>query len=202
MKLSEKIKSQGVKLLREPKWHPDPSLLLLPNVPKPMHGVAPRVVLGSVWWNKTRKEAYQSTSFHCAACGVWKHDAQYRQWLEGHEVYEINYQRGLMKYLRTVPLCHFCHNYIHDGRLQVLLEQGKISHAKYLAILSHGDRVLQQVGLSKQSKLERDEAILSQVIAPWGKWRLVIGRKKYPPLYKSFQEWEKSMRKNNERIEE
>lgn len=160
---------------------PDPTILLCPNVPKPMHGVAPRVVLGAVWWNKTRKEAYESTNFFCRACGVHKLQAKYHQWLEGHEFYRINYRKGLMTYVRTDPLCHFCHCYIHSGRLKSLLEKGEIRQAKYAAIIQHGDAIL------RAAKLKKPEP--PEFVAEWSTWRLVLYGKKYPPVYKSFEEW-------------
>lgn len=61
----------------------NPSILLHGNIPKPMHGTAPRVVLGQAWWNKERQAAYASTNYCCEACGVSKWEAQYHQWLEG-----------------------------------------------------------------------------------------------------------------------
>jgi len=158
-----------------------------------MHGVAPRVVLGTNWWNRERLLCYKSTNFHCEACGVHKTLAKYKQWLEGHEVYEIDYAKGTMKFLRATPLCHYCHNYIHVGRLQWLLETGKLNQYKFAQIIQHGDAVLSQAGLVRKSKLEVEEwereLVRSGKFAPWEKWRLVVGGQKYPPKFKSYEEW-------------
>lgn len=171
----------------------DPSILLCPNVPKPLHRLAPRNIYGDVWWNKTRKEAYASTDYHCKACGVHKLKAKFRQWLEGHELYEVNYQKGTATYIHTVPLCHGCHNYIHDGRLTVLLQTGKIHHGKYAAILQHGDNVLKEAGLKKMTRNERELEFQGLEkkgkIAPWHKWRLILDGKEYPTPYKNYEEW-------------
>lgn len=176
--------------------HSEPKLLLGPNVPSPLHGVAPRTILGPKWWNETRQAAYRSTNFHCLACGVHKCLAEYRKWLEGHEVYRINYRLGRATYIRTVPLCHLCHNYIHDGRLEALLQEGKINHGKYAAVLQHGDRVLAEAGLKRSNRLERDKKMLAAIqagnVAPWEQWRLVLFDKQYPPLFRSEQEWIKN----------
>lgn len=170
-----------------------PEILLCPNVPKPMHGVAPRVILGENWWNETRKKAYEASHYRCVTCGVLKTRAKYHQWLEGHEIYDIDYARGRMVYFETVALCHFCHNYIHDGRLNFLLAKGKVHHAKYNAIIQHGDAVLALAGLSRRSFEERELEAMDLErqgkIAPWAKWRLVLNGKLYPPKYKSFREW-------------
>ena len=179
-----------------PQWTVKPELLLHPNIPKPLHGVAPRTVLGLNWWNRERRKVYASTFFHCEACGVHKQGAKSRQWLEAHEVYEIDYERGRMVYLRSVPLCHHCHNYIHDGRLQWLLKEGKISHAKYVSILQHGEEVLRKAGLNKQNRIDRDaqasEMIINGTMAPWSQWRLVIESVEYPPMFNSYEEWLKN----------
>lgn len=180
----------------KPAWQLRPQVLLCPNTPRPMHGVVPRNLLGKAWWDRTRKLAYASTNFHCVACGVHKSQARFRQWLEGHEIYGIDYVKGRLYYLETVPLCHCCHAYIHDGRLQVLLERGKISHAKYAAILQHGDEVLMRAGLNP---LDKGNAGIVTSIAPWHKWRLVIEGKHFDPplkrpkmfrpLFNSEAEW-------------
>lgn len=165
-------------------WRLRPEILLGPQIPKPMRGVNPRTVLGVAWWNQTRSEAYRSTSYHCAACGAWKHKAKGRSWLEGHELYEIDYARGTMRYLETVPLCHYCHAYVHRGRLEALLEQGKITHAKYAAVVQHGDQVLREARLGPK--------VLDRYIGPfaeWSKWRMLVGRRRIRPKYKDLEAW-------------
>ena len=158
-----------------------PEVLLSGNVPKPMHGVAPRVVLGKKWWDETRKAAYQSTGRHCVACGVHESNAPYRRWLEGHELYEVDYLLGRMTYLETVPLCHACHCFIHDGRLLSLLEKGEISRAKYDTIIAHGEAVLRKAGLQRQG--------YDGPFAEWSDWRLVVNGEEYPPKFKSLEDW-------------
>lgn len=173
------------------KWSLRPEVLLSVNIPKPMHGTAPRAVLGQSWWDKERKAAYKSTDFHCVACGVAKHKARNRQWLEGHELYEVDYVKGTMKYLETIPLCHFCHNFIHSGRMKALLDSGKLHQAKYAAIVQHGDRVLAAAGLKRLTPYEGS-------FAGWSSWRLVIGRKKYKGLFKNEAEWVEYHKEKND----
>ena len=173
-------------------WSLRPEVLAGPNIPSPMHGVAPRVVLGKVWWDNERKESYKKTSYHCIACGVNKYKAKARKWLEGHELYDVDYRKGTMTYVETIPLCHYCHNYIHDGRLTWLLRSGKVSHGKYAGILQHGDKVLAEAGLRRPTRRQREEAIAELIIkgevAEWDDWRLIVHGKKYPPI-KTYEEW-------------
>lgn len=172
-------------------WKIRPQVLLTPNVPQPMHGVAPRVILGSSWWNKTRKVAYDSTNQRCIACGIHKTKAKMRQWLEGHELYDIDYKLGRVVYLETVPLCHPCHNFIHDGRCIALLEKGEMSHWKYSAIMSHGQSVLRKAGIIKPTLNERIEDINSLILsgncALWEEWKLVLFDKEYPSLHTTVE---------------
>lgn len=165
-------------------WQQRPSVLLHPQIPSPMHGVAPREILGPTWWDATRKQAYASTEYHCLACGVHRDNAKTRKWLEGHECYEINYAMGWMKYVETVPLCHYCHNYIHKGRLQALMEQGRISQGKYVAVIRHGDELLRRYGLTPP--------LLPREAAPWGQWRMILMGVEYPPIYTSEEEWRRA----------
>lgn len=161
--------------------HLRPELLLLPQIPKPLHGMAPRIVLGRQWWDRTRQEAYRKAWFHCLACGIHKTQARAHKWLEGHEVYRTDYVHGRLYYMETVPLCHFCHNYIHQGRLQALFDARQITQQRYVAILQHGERILAAAGLKRDPPYEGE-------MAEWSKWRLVIGNKMYRPKFKSMEE--------------
>lgn len=175
-------------------WVRRPEVLLGARVPQPMHGTAPRTVLGQKWWDAERRAAYQSTDFHCVACGVHKDLAACFRWLEAHETYVIDYAKGLMRYVEAVPLCHYCHNYIHAGRLQAMLDAGKIAHGKYAAVIQHGDRVLKQAGLTKIKPY-------SGPFAAWGKWRLAIGRRRYKGLFKNEAAWAKYHEDKNAGVE-
>lgn len=179
MGLADRLRQLGAK-----PFTPRPELLLLPNVPKPMHGVNPRTVLGKEWWDRTRKAAYASTGYLCAACGTSRQRAKEKHWLEGHEVYDIDYLLGRMEYVETVPLCHYCHCFIHCGRLEALSLRGEVTRRKYRAVMKHGKEVL------RRAKLKR-KAAYSGPVAEWDEWRLVIDGKEYPPLFKSFEEWSK-----------
>lgn len=159
-----------------------PEILLHSQIPKPMHGVAPRVILGRSWWDEVRAEAYRSTNYHCLACGVHKYQAAEKHWLEGHELYDINYIRGRMTYLETVPLCHYCHNFIHAGRLQALRQIGKVTQEKFDAVMAYGEGIIKAAGL-------KPKRIYKGQIAPWSKWRLVLDGKRYPPIYRSLRHW-------------
>lgn len=162
-------------------WKLTPEVLTRPPIPPPMHGLAPRVVLGRKWWDAERKAAYKSTDYHCIACGVHKTTAKNRQWLEGHEVYDLDFLLGRMEYVQTVPLCHYCHNYCHPGRLRWLVDSGKLHHFKFTAIIQHGDEVLLKAGIEKPP-------IVSTLAAEWSDWRLVVHNVEYPPLFTSAAE--------------
>lgn len=179
-----------------PERDKDPSLLIYPNIPKPMHGVCPREINGRAWWDKYRKEVYLSTDYHCKACGVHKYEAKGQKWMEAHEVYEIDYVKARMTFIKAVPLCNYCHSYIHDGRMESLIKLGKMSHSKYAAIIQHGDAILAETHFYKPTPEERELMIREKIKGKepkWGDWRLIFEGAEYPPIYESYAHWLKAM---------
>jgi hypothetical protein len=139
-----------------------------------MWGVNPRSILGSVWWNKEKKQAKQKSNFRCHACGIHYRKAKGKQWLEGHEQYDIDCFKGIMTYIGTVALCHYCHNFIHIGRMRSLLAKGQMKFAKYSAIIKHAESVLDRIGKTQ------DDVMKLPPIESWSpKWCLMIDGKKY-----------------------
>lgn len=149
------------------RWKKVPEILISPNIPRKLFRVNPRTILGQAWWNRTREEAYRSTNYHCKACGVHKLNGKFSNWLEGHELYDINYNEGVATYLHTVPLCTACHMYVHMGRLHWLMQTQKITHRRFKAVIVHGDSILSEVGLSRFDKITGNEEIAER-------WKLVM----------------------------
>lgn len=184
----------------KPKWI-YPGLLLHPNIPKPLHEVNPRSVKGDSWWNKMRQDAYARNNYCCWACGIHKSQAKYHQWLEAHEAYEIDYASARMYLVKVVALCHACHNYIHSGRMAMMVDSGEMQEAKYLEILDHGHNVLRLLN-AKDNPLVKDvpdfiantiesysRYTMLKEIPAWESWRMVIDGKDYEPKFKSLAEW-------------
>jgi hypothetical protein len=166
-------------------WTPVPEILCHPNIPKPLHGVNPRTIFGKEWWDIERHKAYASYAYHCAACGVKKENAKYHKWLEAHEFYLFDYPKGRVTFDHLVPLCHACHNYIHDGRMQMMVQKLEMTQQKYDEIMEHGDDIVKAAKLTKKRR-ERHKFGKS---ADWADWRLVVFGIEYGPSTQSMSEW-------------
>lgn len=164
------------------RWRRNPRVLLHQQIPKPMHQLAPRVVLGAAWWDAERRAAFAATDQHCLACGAARYDDPAWPHLEGHEAFKIDYRRGRMVYVRCIPLCHWCHAWIHVGRTKELFKRGKITRAECRYTMRHGAEVLESAGLRPLPPYDGP-------IAAWSAWRLVIGDREWPPLWRDCQHW-------------
>lgn len=178
-----------------------PDILMHPNIPKPLHEVNPRNIMGQEKWDIIRQEVYKTTDYHCVACGVAKAEAKGHQWLEAHEYYDIDYEAGRVKIRSLEPLCHYCHNFIHSGRLSMILGKEK-SKQEVIDILEHGFKVLSynklksfpftlQLAKSLGAKTYgvKPYSQDSDSFADWEDWRLVWEGKEYPPKYRTYSEW-------------
>jgi len=192
-----------------------PEILCHPHIPKPMHGLSPRTIMGQEWWNIERQKVYASTEYHCAACGVHKRDAKGFKWLEAHEYWKIDYEKGICEILSIEPLCHYCHNFIHSGRLSMVINKDK-SKKEVMEILEHGFRILSEhklkcfpftLDLAKQLKcktfrvkpyeMPEEKMPWEKGYIRWGDWKLVWEGKVYWSKFKSFEEWRKHYEGNS-----
>lgn len=166
-----------------------PELLFHPNIPKPLHGMNPRSILGRNWWDMMRFEAYKKNSYCCWACGIHKSNAKYYRWLEGHEHYDINYSTGCVKLLEIVALCHSCHNYIHDGRMRMMVDSGKMEYSKYKDILFHGKKITHNIKKPNLSFVSK--VMLKIKKAKWDEYHLLLNGKKYYSKFKDIYDWQR-----------
>jgi hypothetical protein len=137
------------------------------------------------------------------ACGVAKGKAKKHQWLEAHEYYDIDYENGRVEIKELVALCHYCHNFIHSGRLQMIMGKDK-TEEEVVEILEHGFKILAK---NKLKAFYGTIAVAENVGAKtygvnpsepgadsvaWEDWRLVWEGKEYPPKFKTYEEWSKN----------
>lgn len=178
-----------------------PEILTHPHIPKPLHGVAPREIMGVSWWNKERQKVYASTNFHCVACGVAKAEAKKHKWLEAHEFWNIDYATGTCVITSIEPLCHYCHNFIHTGRLSMIMGSEK-SKQEVKEILEHGLQILSKnklecfpftldfakslgcktYGVKAYSLPEEDNV-------EWGEWKLLWEGNEYKSKFATYEDW-------------
>jgi hypothetical protein len=178
-----------------------PKILTHPNIPKPLHGISPRTIMGEEWWNQTRHEVYAKYDNHCIACGVSKYDARGHKWIEAHEFWEIDYSTGICEIKSIEPLCHYCHNFIHSGRLHYLLESKQKSEQEVKDILEHGLKILSEnklmcfpgtIELALYLDCETYSVLTYQIPEghiKWGDWKLIWNGKEYRSKFSSPQEW-------------
>ena len=184
-----------------------PYLLSQSNIPKPLHNVNPRTIMGREKWDSVRQDVYKSTNYHCAACGVSKYNALFHKWLEAHENYKIDHEKAIVEVISIEPLCHACHSFVHSGFLTVQYRKGTKSKDQINTILEHGFTVLWKAKLPAFVGLL---GLMQEVSFPykwggewlhpkpssksWSDWRLIWNGKEYGPKYKSIFEWERAMK--------
>lgn len=85
-------------------------LLTMPNIPFPLHGLAPRVIMGAAEWDKLRKQCYLDAGDKCEICGqqlCGKRNSDYPMHA-AHEVYEYDFEKLEARFIRPVCLCPTC----------------------------------------------------------------------------------------------
>ena len=220
----EKYDIKNVLAWTAPKENGAP-LMTMPNIPHPLHGMAPRTILGPTTWDHMRKRCYYDAGYKCQACGRDLDKGE----CHAHEVYSINYYAGESKFVRTVCLCPLCHVYgIHSGRALTMFKKGDVRFTKN-KILEGVENLFKQlytwnkehpnepplrayVTLIDYAKWppiakEMDELIKKYDVkfytedydysASWKKWHLIIGHNSYPTKYENQADWEIQMTKKN-----
>ena len=139
-------------------------------LPKSIHGISPRKIMGDSEWNKIKKEKQKIADHHCMCCEEYVPHIP-GNYLECHEIYNINTEKKEFELQDIVCICKRCHEFIHLGRLQMLLKEGRISQEYYNDICNRGENLL------KSNGLKRNNLPLNEINNP--DWVLVYKNKKY-----------------------
>lgn len=192
-------------------------IITMPNVPRPLHGMPPRKIMGQKEWDKMRKRCYYDAEYKCEVCGAEPE----RGGLDAHELYSVDWKEGTSTFVRCVALCKKCHSFIHSGRLITLYKQGNPLYTReyLLSVVEHGFKLISEHNKKYNDKLRAYGTFLEYLkvpsithdiaglikkyhisfytepehIAKWGEWRLVWRGKEYYTPYKNQGEWQKAM---------
>lgn len=195
-------------------------LIAMPNIPKPLHNVNPRSLLGTSTWNRMRKACYFEANDTCEICGYKPEKLRQRH---GHEVYEISYSQGTAKFVRVFCVCSLCHlGGIHTGRAITLFKQGNPLYPKEFLLegAEHAFKIISEYNQDhpdadlraystfldylkcKELKEPMEELIKKynmkfytevEDMVDWSKWKLIIGENEYYTPYEDEDAWKKAM---------
>lgn len=204
-------------------------LITMPNVPRPLHGLPPREIMGKTMWNKVRKRCYYNAEYRCEICG----DDPQKGHLHAHELYSYNFMEGTGRFERCVAICKQDHDFIHSGRLITMYKNNNPLYPKsyVLGVVEKGFNLICEYNkVTKGEKLRAYATFLEYLkvpsieqemraliekynikfysepkhIAKWGEWRLLYGNKEYPTPYANQEEWVQAMaeraKKDSDRI--
>lgn len=229
MEISKKtLKKYGVKVID--KWSPPEGedlrpLVAMPNIPRPLHTVNPRSLLGASTWNHMRRGCYARANNTCEICGNEPENLRNRH---AHEVYEIDYKNGTARFVRVVCLCSLCHlGCIHTGRAltlwknhnplcptQLLLDGAEHAfkiiseynkdnpgadlraYSTFLDYLKHDE--LKPTMEKLIDKYDIKFYTVEEDLVEWKDWKLLIGDREYPTPYASKSEWQAAMDEREE----
>lgn len=195
-------------------------IIAMPNIPRPLHLINPRNILGSTTWTHMRKACYAAADMTCEICGK----KQDRGYCDCHELYDIDYEHGVSTFVRTICLCRKCHRYgIHSGRCITLFKNGNPLMTKE-ALLDGAENVFRLVANYNKKNPEADLRVYINFLeylrceelrepmekliekynikfysedpkkcAKFGDWKLIIGTQEYPTPYENEKAWKKAM---------
>lgn len=92
-------------------------LLTMPNVPFPLHKLAPRTIMGDYEWGKVRKKCYADAGDVCEISGEKLGSKRGDRNLHAaHEVYAYDFASYTATFMRPICVSPLMHNFIHSGR--------------------------------------------------------------------------------------
>lgn len=232
--MSKKLKKLDFDLQRINKWEapekidePDARIISMPNVPLPLHTVAPRNILGKQTWDRMRRRCYYEAGYKCEVCGAEVGKDIEKKDYHAHELYSIDYITGESRFIRCVGLCAKCHLLsIHSGRMYTMFKRGNpmMPASKVIDGAEHTFSLVNRWELQHPGEelrlfatwveMARDKVIGEEITsliekynvrfygapkngASWGEWKLILGGREYPSPFKDEADWREKMEKMN-----
>ena len=105
----------------------DARILTMPNIPRPLHTVAPRNYMGQAEWDKKRRRCYYDANYTDEIMGTDLDKGK----CQAHELYDFFYTTKTSVFKRVVCLSELTHQRgIHTGRMLSLYKKGSPLYSK------------------------------------------------------------------------
>ena len=107
-------------------WYTDTNntgavLLTMPNIPRPLHELCPRNIMGEKAWEQYRLDCIKHAKYVCEICG-----RKLTYGAQSHELYTYSYLTGTAVFQRCVCLFGTCHAGMHSGLSVTQFKNGEI----------------------------------------------------------------------------
>lgn len=196
-------------------------LITMPNIPKPLHGINPRTLMGEEEWDKLRMKCYSESSYKCEICGALLDDKS----IQLHELYTISRREKYALFERFIPVCILCHNGIHSGRSISLYRNKNLIFTKdyILKIVEHCFALIGNYNKENNTDYRLYHTFLKYLYFPeleqevreliakynirfydwqgtlgkWSSWKLIYNGKEYYSPYADSEAWKEAMRHHN-----
>ena len=196
-------------------------LITMPNIPKPLHGINPRMIMGEDNWDQLRMKCYIDSSYKCEICGKLLDDKT----IQLHELYKVSRKEKYALFERFIPVCILCHNGIHSGRAISLYRNNNtiFTKAYILTIADHCFSLISNYNKQNNTDYRLFKTFLNYLYFPeleqdmreliskydihfyewrgglgkWTSWRLIYDGKEYFSPYENSDAWREAMRRHN-----
>lgn len=127
------------------------TLLAKPTLYTSIWGVAPREIIGTRF-NAIKANIQALAKNHCMICDRFvPHTRETGDWIHTHEDYNLDKENNVYTLNQYIGICRQCHEFIHIGRLGMLLEEGQITKEYYDEVVAKGLALLKSIGINEKS---------------------------------------------------
>jgi len=155
--------------------------ILLQELPKPLHGITPRFIMGGKMWNKKKNAAALKNNYCCWVCGVNVNDTEPKR-LEGAPVFFVVEETKRVIFRDVAALCKKCNSFLNLSILWKMEKRGLCKKELIEQIILHGDNFVDVV-----KKIENINVMFA--VNDFKNWRYFFDGIEYYSRFDSLEEY-------------
>lgn len=111
--------------------------ILLQELPKPLHTITPRFIMGGDKWSKAKRQAAASNNYCCWCCGVNINDTTPNR-LEGSPIIHTEFEWKIVYFRGVAAVCYKCNSFINLSSVRITEQKGLRESGFSQTIIHHG----------------------------------------------------------------